>query len=117
MGKFNISDYKISLAELDPINQGETLEPRESRINGFNLGFDFKYFLGENEIKYGIEVNGFTTDFNFFNSVGRKIEQNNNTTELAGYVDAKIIKGLLVINQVLGLNTMLPYETSLQNLE
>ena len=98
MGKFNISDYKISLAELDPINEGETLEPRESRINGFNLGFDFKYFLGENEIKYGIEVNGFTTDFNFFNSVGRKIEQNNNTTELAGYVDAKIIKGLLVIN-------------------
>ena len=69
MGKFNISDYKISLAELDPINQGEILEPRESRINGFNLGFDFKYFLGENEIKYGIEVNGFTTDFNFFNSV------------------------------------------------
>ena len=98
MGKFNITDYKISLAELDPINTGETLDPRESRINGFNLGFDFKYFLGENEIKYGIEVNGFTTNFNFFNSVGRKIEQKNNTTELAGYIDTKIIKGLLVIN-------------------
>ena len=82
MGKFNISDYKISLSELDPTNIDDTLDPRESRINGFNLGFDFKYFLGENEIKYGIEVNGFTTDFNFFNSVGRKIEQNNNTTEL-----------------------------------
>ena len=97
-GKFNVSDYKISLSELDPINVGDTLDPRESRINGFNLGFDFKYFLGENEIKYGIEVNGFTTDFNFFNSVGRKIEQQNNTTELAGYIDGKIIKGLLVIN-------------------
>ena len=55
-------------------------------------------FLEKNEIKYGIEVNGFTTDFNFFNSVGRKIEQQNNTTELAGYVDGKIIKGLLIIN-------------------
>ena len=97
MGKFNVSDYKISLSELDPINEGDTLSPRESSINGFNLGFDFKYFLGENEIKYGIEVNGFTTDFNFFNSVGRKIEQKNNTTELAGYID-KIIKRLLVIN-------------------
>ena len=52
----------------------------------------------ENEIKYGIEVNGFTTYFNFFNSVGRKIEQQNNTTELAGYVDGKIVKGLLIIN-------------------
>ena len=39
-------------------------------------------------------MNGFTTDFNFFNSVGRKIEQQNNTTELAGYIDGKIIKGL-----------------------
>ena len=42
---FLISDYKISLSELDPINEGDTLNPRESRINGFNLGFDFKYFL------------------------------------------------------------------------
>ena len=49
-------------------------------------------------MKYGIEVKGFTTNFNFFNSVGRKIEQKNNTTELAGYIDTKIIKGLLVIN-------------------
>ena len=30
--------------------------------------------------------------------VGRKIEQQNNTTELAGYVDRKIVKGLLIIN-------------------
>ena len=25
MGKFNVSDYKISLSELDPINEGDTL--------------------------------------------------------------------------------------------
>ena len=98
MGRFNLSDYKISLAEVDPVNPTESLAPRTSRINGFNIGFDFKYFLRENEIKYGFDINGFTTDFNFFNSVGREIEQNNNTTELAGYINAKIIKGLLVIN-------------------
>ena len=98
MGRFNLSDYKISLAELDPVNPSESLAPRTSRINGFNVGFDFKYFLRENEIKYGFDINGFTTDFNFFNSVGREIKQNNNTTELAGYINAKIIKGLLVIN-------------------
>ncbi|MBM78698.1 MAG: TonB-dependent receptor [Crocinitomicaceae bacterium] len=97
MGKFNLSDYEISLTADDPVT-GLALAPRTSRINGFNMGFDFKYFLRENEIKYGIEVNGFTTKFNFFNSVGRKIEQNNNTTELAAYIDSKIIKGLLVIN-------------------
>ena len=94
----NISDYKISLSELDPVNVGDTLPPRSSRINGFNLGFDFKYFIGDNEIKYGIDVNGFSTDFSFTNSVKREISQEENTTELAGYIDSKIIKGLLVIN-------------------
>ena len=98
MGRFNISDYKISLSELDPVNVGDTLPPRSSRINGFNLGFDFKYFIGDNEIKYGIDVNGFSTDFSFTNSVKREISQEENTTELAGYIDSKIIKGLLVIN-------------------
>jgi hypothetical protein len=98
MGRFNISDYKISLSELDPVNLGDTLAPRTSRINGFNLGFDFKYFIGENEIKYGIDINGFSTNFSFTNSVEREISQEENTTELAGYIDGKIIKGLLVLN-------------------
>jgi hypothetical protein len=98
MGRFNISDYKISLSELDPVNIGDTLSPRTSKINGFNLGFDFKYFIGENEIKYGIDINGFTTNFSFTNSVNREISQEENTTELAGYIDGKIIKGLLVVN-------------------
>ncbi len=97
MGKFNVSDYEISIAEKDP-STGEDLAPRSSKINGFNLGFDFKYFIKTDEIKYGIEVNGFKTEFNFFNSVGREIEQNNYTTELSGYIDAKIIRGLFVIN-------------------
>ena len=97
MGKFNVSDYEISLAEKDP-STGENLDPRSSKINGFNMGFDFKYFIRDDEIKYGIEVNGFRTEFNFFNSVGREITQDNNTTELCGYLDYKIIKGLFVIN-------------------
>jgi len=97
MGKFNVSDYQISIAEEDPIT-GLQKDPRSSKINGFNLGFDFKYFIKSDEVKYGIEVNGFKTEFNFFNSVGREIEQNNYTTELSGYLDAKIIRGLFVIN-------------------
>jgi hypothetical protein len=97
MGKFNVSDYEISLAEKDPLT-GDELSPRSSKINGFNMGFDFKYFLAGDEVKYGIEINGFRTEFNFFNSVGRKISQDNNTTELSGYIDYKIIRGLLVIN-------------------
>jgi len=90
-GKMSFSDYKIKIEE-------GNLDDRSSRVNGFNFGFDFKYFMGENEVKYGVEVAGFATEFSFFNSVGREISQNQNTTELSGYVDVTINKGLWVFN-------------------
>lgn len=89
-GKFSFSDYKITLAEAN-------LNERFSSVNSFNLGFDFKYFIKEDEIKYGVEVSGFSTDYNTFNSSGRKLEQKDNTTELGSYVSYKMVKGLFVI--------------------
>ena len=49
-------------------------------------------------MKYGIESAGFTTDFQFFNSVGRSINQRENTTQPSAYVDFTVNKGLWVIN-------------------
>ncbi len=89
-GNIAYSDYKISLEE-------ENLTPRTSEINGFNMGLNFTYFYGKNELKYGIEMLGFKTVFNFFNSVNRKIDQTENTTELAGFVKTKIIKGKIIL--------------------
>jgi hypothetical protein len=93
-GNFAYSNYAISLEEIVPV--GEDPQPRSSDISGFNFGLDFKYFLNENEVKYGLEVIGYQTNFNFFNAVGRTIEQNENTTELAGYLDYKFTKGLFI---------------------
>jgi len=84
------SDYEISLEE-------ETSPARTSKISGFNAGLDFTYFLGKNEIKYGLEMLGFATDYYFINSVGRIIQQAENTTELAGYIKSKITKGKFLI--------------------
>ena len=42
-GNFSYSDYKISLEEAN--NQ-----PRTSKINGFNMGLNFTYFINKNEI-------------------------------------------------------------------
>lgn len=88
-GRFSFSDYRISLLE-------ENLNERFSSVNGFNLGFDFKYFIEENEIKYGVEVLGFSTDFTSFNSVGRQLQQKENTTELGSYITYKMVKGQFV---------------------
>lgn len=89
-GQIAYSSYEARLSE-------QNAPDRSSAIDGFNMGFDFTYFLGRDELKYGIEVLGFKTDFNFTNSVGRTITQSENTTELAGYVRYKATLGKLLV--------------------
>jgi hypothetical protein len=83
-GVFAYSKYKIGM-------QAQNDLPDSSSIGGFNMGLNFTYFRGNNELKYGIEVLGFKTDFTFYNQVDRKISQQENTTELAGYFKYKIV--------------------------
>lgn len=78
-GNFAYSNYKVALTEADQ-------KPRESSIDGFNLGLAFVYYTGKNELKYGLEVLGFKTDFTFYNAANRKIDQQEYTTEFAAYV-------------------------------
>jgi len=89
-GVFAYSQYKIRLEEADG-------RPRSSLINGFNLGLNFTYFVKKDEFKYGIEALGFKTDFEFYNFLGTKIEQEENTTELAVYLNYKKVMKKLVI--------------------
>ena len=89
-GHVAYSKYEISLKD--------NISPdRSSEINGFNMGFDFNYFLGRDQLKYGIEILGFTTDYYFVNSVGRTIQQKENTTELGLYVKYKKVAGKFLI--------------------
>jgi len=69
------SDYKITLTE-------EVNPTRSSRINAFNVGLNFTYFLGKDVLKYGIELIGGKTEFDYTNSLDRVIQQEENTTEL-----------------------------------
>ena len=89
-GKFSISDYKLQLLEKNG-------QERTSGINSFNFGFDFKYFIKENELKYGVEVSGFGTDFSYVNSTNATITQDENTTELGSYISYRHVMDLLVI--------------------
>ncbi|MEO6168730.1 MAG: TonB-dependent receptor [Chitinophagales bacterium] len=83
-GTISYSDYNISLQEADG-------KPRTSGISGFDLNIDFTYFVPNGELKYGFDIGGFRTELEFFNSLGLKIEQNNYTTELSGFVVYKHI--------------------------
>ena len=79
-GNFAFSNYSITMKEAaSPI--------RSSEIVGFNLGFDFTYFLAKGKVKYGFDVLGFETDFTTYNSVNSIIEQDENTSEFSAYVN------------------------------
>ncbi len=89
-GRFAFSDYTISLTE-------ETSPERVSGITGFDVGLDFTYFLGKDELKYGIEMIGSATDYHFENAAGMTIEQVENTTEMGVFFKYKLTAGKFLV--------------------
>jgi hypothetical protein len=89
-GNFAYSSYLIGIEEA-------LSAPRSSGINGFNLGLNFTYFNGENELKYGLEVLGYQTDFDFTNASDLQISQKENSTELSGFINYKLKGERLIV--------------------
>ena len=81
-GNVAYSDYTATLKE-------QNNPDRMSSINGFNAGFAFTYFLGKNSFKYGVEMLGFKTVFDYTKSNGIHMSQVDNTTELGAYIKYK----------------------------
>ncbi len=81
-GNLSYSDYRIELSDMNSL-------PRYSEINGFNMGFDFLYFLGKNEFVWGLQTLGFKTDFRFYNALNRMISENEYSTEFGVYTRYK----------------------------
>jgi len=104
-GVVAMSNYRIELFEADA-------KPRSSEINGFNVGMDFTTFSGDNQFKYGFEMLGFQTIYQFSNTVGTNIEQEENTTELSGFMMYRINAGNMVVEPSLRVQ----YYSSLANL-
>ena len=88
-GNFAYSYYLIKLEE-------SGLDDRTSGINGFNLGLDFNYFFGDDELQYGLEILGFQTDYDFENAYGL-IDIEENTTEFSGFARYKLKTEKLII--------------------
>ena len=79
-GFFSFSQYNMLLQE------GNENRPRTSSIGGFNGGMRFTYFLPKGDIKYGIDVSGFATQFSFENQTPKfVINQDQYTTEMGGF--------------------------------
>lgn len=89
-GNFTYSDYDIEIQEGDD-------SPRRSSIGGFMAGLDFTYYGDNSEFKYGFNVTGNRTDFEFTNLYNNTINEIQNTTELAGFLKYRKSLDKLVI--------------------
>lgn len=82
-GGFYYSDYKVGLTEADN-------KPRESQINGFDANVKVtSYFPNHSELNYGLEFTGFKTAYQYYNFIGIKMEQNDYTTQIGGFMKLK----------------------------
>lgn len=82
-GYFLYSNYQITQKEADE-------HPRNSQIGGFNMGMNFNYNFRKDEMKWGVEMNGFRTDFTLYNANDREIQQQESTTEINGFANYKV---------------------------
>lgn len=90
-GRLTGSHYKTTFQEAQsPL--------RSSAIGGFELAFDFIYYLRkESEVNYGINIGGFNTEFVTYNELNRKIENSNFSTEIGAYVNYRYVTSRWVV--------------------
>ncbi len=84
-GYFLYSNYRIEQLEKDN-------KPRSSDIGGFNLGMNFNYNFRKDAFKWGLEINGFQTNFELYNSNNRRITQLESTTELNAFANYRFTR-------------------------
>jgi hypothetical protein len=99
------SRYEVEMIEA---NSG----PRFNAISGFDIGLDFNYYGANSELKYGFNIHGLSTEFNFRNFIGFTFSQETNNTEVSGFLNLKqkwgdaIIEPGIRLHYYASLNTM-----------
>lgn len=88
-GSAVIMDGSVAYSNYGIVLESPGEKPRSSDINGFNIGLGFNYILGKDNIRYGIEMSGFTTNYDFTNNSNLNISQQENTTEMGAFLKYK----------------------------
>ncbi len=87
----------VAYSKYETMVKSTTLNDRKSAISGFNAAINFTYFMGKNELKYGVELEGYRTEYLFKNFVNKEINQTENTTQLGLYAKYKFIVNKFII--------------------
>lgn len=90
-------DGIVAYSQYNSNISSSTLSDRSSFIGGFNAGFNFTYFLGKDELKFGFELEGYRTEYKFNNFLNAEIKQIENTTQLGLYAKYKAVFGKFIV--------------------
>ena len=90
-GHVAYSDYTIRLLDSTQLD-------KYSRINGFNMGLDITNFIGSNRMKYGIAIEGYSADYQFYNTYGIHSSQTEYTNNISAYGTYKIASGKWLVD-------------------
>lgn len=77
-GSIAYSKYNITLDD-------GSKDDKFSEIGGFNMTMQITNFLGKNKMKYGLSIEGYTTNYRFVNDYSHTIEQREPSTTLSMY--------------------------------
>ena len=85
-GSIAYSNYNITLDD-------GSADSKSSDIGGFNMSLQITNFHGNNKLKYGISIEGYTTDYKFVNQYGKHISQHQPSTTLSVFGTYKVNTG------------------------
>ncbi len=85
-GSVAYSKYSITL------DDGSS-DKKFSEIGGFNATMQITNFFGNNKFKYGLSIEGYTTDYQFVNEYKKKISQHEPSTNLSAFATYNIKAG------------------------
>lgn len=90
-GAVAYSSYNIALED-------QSNSPKTSDISGFNMNMGITNFYGRNKLRYGISLEGYSTDYQFMNEYNVPRSQAENTTQFSAFVTYHMQREKLVFD-------------------
>lgn len=109
-GSSSLVDGTVAYSKYDITLDDGSRKPKYSSIGGFNVMLGIVNFVGNNKLKYGLCIEGYSTEYRFTNSYGVNRSQDENTTSISAYATFNARLG----NWLLDPGIRLIYYSSLQ---
>ena len=85
-GSSSLVDGTVAYSKYNITLDDGTRTPKFSGISGFNMSLGITNFIGVDKARYGISIEGYSTDYRYTNNYGVNRAQDENTSSFSAYV-------------------------------